>query len=64
MPLHERLDAEKVPEIMKRFNLSNILALPLIDRNDPVCRYYNFFLVRFVKLQESIRFRGFLLSIV
>lgn len=42
VPLHERLDADKVPEIMKRFNLSNIRQLPLIDRNDPVCRYYNF----------------------
>ena len=42
VPLHERLDVEKVPEIMERFNLSNIRQLPLIDKNDPVCRYYNF----------------------
>ncbi len=42
VPLHERLDVKKIPEIMEKFNLSNIRQLPLIDRNDPVCRYYNF----------------------
>ena len=42
VPLHERVDKKDIPSIMERFNLANIQQLPLIDKNDPVCRYYNY----------------------
>lgn len=42
VPLHEKIPDEMKPEIMKRFNLSNIYQLPLIDKGDPISRYYNF----------------------
>ena len=42
VPLHERVAEDMKPEIIKKFNLSNIRQLPLIDRNDPVSRYYDF----------------------
>lgn len=58
VPLHERLDADKVPEIMKRFNLSNIRQLPLIDRNDPVCRYYNFLPGEICKITRKNKISG------
>ena len=42
VPLHELIDSKEIPDIMKRYNLSSIHQLPLIDRNDPVSRYYNY----------------------
>lgn len=42
VPKHELIKEAEVPGIMKKFNLSDIHQLPLIDKNDPVCRYYNF----------------------
>ncbi len=42
VPKHELIKKEEIPLIMKKFNLADIYQLPLIDKNDPVCRYYNF----------------------
>lgn len=42
VPKHELISKEEIPGIIKKFNLADIHQLPLIDRNDPVCRYYNF----------------------
>ena len=58
VPLHERLSPEKIPYIMEKFNLSNIGQLPLIDRNDPICRYYNFKSGDICKITRNNRFSG------
>tara|TARA_B100000035_G_C21030446_1_gene568143 strand:+ start:1658 stop:2251 length:594 start_codon:yes stop_codon:yes gene_type:complete len=58
VPLHEIIKPDTIPFIMEKFNLSNIYQLPLIDKNDPICRYYNFKSGDVCKITRNNRFSG------
>lgn len=42
VPKHELINQEEIEDIMKKHNILSKNQLPLINRNDPVIKYYNF----------------------
>ena len=42
VPKHEKISNELIPEIIEKYNLSTINQLPLLDKIDPISKYYDF----------------------
>ncbi len=56
VPNHTKCSDEEVSDILKKYSLINKLQLPIVLRDDPVIRYYNF------KSGDVIRITGTKLS--
>jgi len=59
VPKHEKVKGDTaVSEIIKKYNLSTVHQLPLLDKNDPISRYYNYQSGDICKITRKNRISG------